>query len=407
MPAPIPLLPRLLTGLLAAVLLAACGGGGGDDDDTDYEFFSAFGLIGQANYGAGSANRGATASGKSLAQPLGGPGTDGTRLYVADYGNSRVLGYTAIPSSPETEASFVLGQPDATTSDPSPAAANRLALPSKAAVGGGKLAVADSGNNRVLIWNSLPTSATSANVVLGQADFSSDDPGLSDSQFNNPTSVAIANGKLVVVDQGNNRVLVWNTIPTANNTPADVVIGQASFVTNASDDEDTGLNKPTDVWTDGFRLLIADTSNNRVLYYSQVPRVSGAAATYVIGQSDFARTTAGVSQSSLNAPTGVTSDGTRIYIADASNNRVVRLSSFPIANGASFSGVYGQDSDSYSARAANDTDQDGAAGTTNDDGSTDSSPDQNTLSTPTGVTLANGVLYVTDRNNHRVLEFQP
>ncbi|MDP3856423.1 MAG: NHL repeat-containing protein [Stagnimonas sp.] len=395
-----------LPGLLAALLLSACGGGGGDDS-TDYDFSSAFGLIGQASYTDSSANRGGTASGKSLAQPLGGAGSDGTRLYLADYGNSRVLGYSAIPSSPETVASFVLGQPDASTSAPSPAAANRLALPSKAAVGGGQLAVADSGNNRVLIWNSLPASAVAANVVLGQADFSGDDPGLSASQFNNPTSVAIANGKLVVVDQGNNRVLVWNSIPTANNTPADVVIGQSGFTSNDSDDEDSGLNKPTDAWTDGFRLLIADTSNNRVLYYSQVPRSSGAAATYVIGQTDFSRTVAGVSQSSLNAPTGVASDGTRIYIADASNNRVVKLSSFPIANGSSFNAVYGQDSDSYSARAANDTDQDGVAGTTNDNGSVDTAPDQNTLSTPTGVSIANGVLYITDRNNHRVLEFQP
>ena len=101
------------------------------------------------------------------------------------------------------------------------------------------------------------------------------------------------------------------------------------------------------------------------------------------------------------------SDGTRIYIADASNNRVVKLSSFPIAHGSTYSAVYGQDSDSFSARAANDTDQDGANGTTNDDGSINTAPDRNTLSTPTGVSVANGVLYVTDRNNHRVLEFQP
>jgi hypothetical protein len=384
-------------GLLATSLLTACGGSG-DDSSSDYSAYSAFGVIGQADYVSGSANRGSTASAKSLAQPLGGVASNGTLLYIADYGNSRVLGYSTVPTSPATDAGFVLGQPDAVTSLPSPAADDRLALPSKAAVGDGKLAVADSGNNRVLIWNSLPTAATPADVVIGQADFSSDDPGLSATALNNPTSVAIANGKLIVVDQGNNRVLIWNSLPTASNTAADVVIGQSSFVTNASDDEDTGLNKPTDVWTDGYRLLVADTSNNRVLYYSQLPRSSGAAATYVIGQSDFSRTVAGISQTSLNAPTGVASDSTRIYIADASNNRVVRLDSFPIANGAAYSAVYGQDSDTYTTRLANDTDH---------DGDVDSAPSKETLSTPTGVAVVSGTLYITDRNNHRVLEFQP
>jgi hypothetical protein len=90
----------------------------------------------------------------------------------------------------------------------------------------------------------------------------------------------------------------------------------------------------------------------------------------------------------------VTSDGTRIYIADAQNNRVMKFDSFPIADGVSAADVYGQDE--WSARTPNDDDQDGTS---------DDTPSARTLSSPTGVTYFNGVLYVTDRSNHRVLFF--
>ena len=394
MPVSLPLLRRLpvLPVVLTASLLGACGGGGSSDDDV--ELISATRVVGQADFTSGSANRGGAVSALGVAQPLGSIATDGTHFYIADYGNHRVLGYAEIPSA-TTPALLVLGQDSATANTPG-TGPTRMALPASVAIADGRLVVADAGNNRVLIWNRLPVGNTAPDVVIGQADLQTDDPGTAADQLSFPIAATIANNKLIVSDQDNNRVLIWNTVPTANGMPADVVLGQQDFTTATANDEEDGLNSPAGVWSDGFRLLVADSGNHRVMVWSQLPRSSGADASFVIGQSDFSRVTAGVGQGALRTPFGVASDGTRIWIADSGNNRVLEFDAFPIANNALAVDIYGQDRDSYSARLPNDDDQ---------DGDTDDTPSARTLSSPTGVSVFANVLYVVDRSNHRVLAF--
>ncbi len=371
--------------------LSACSGSGSSDDDIDMP--EAFSLVGQADFESFQSNRGSSVNQLGFAQPLGGIATNGTQFYVADYANHRVLGWNSIPASQSVAPDFVLGQ-DSFTSNASGTSSTKLALPASVSITDSRLVVADAGNNRVLIWNTLPTSNVAPDIVVGQTDFAGNDPGTSASQLNFPVSATIANNKLFVVDQYNNRVLIWNTVPETAGTEASVVLGQVDFATSTAGDEEDGLTNPAGLWTDGLRLLVSDSGNNRVMYWSSVPRVSGADATYVIGQTDFSRTSAGVGQSSLRTPYGITSDGTRIFIADAENNRVMEFDSFPIANGPSALSIYGQDS--WSARTPNDDDQDGES---------DDNPTERTLSSPTGVSYYNGVLYVTDRSNHRVLFF--
>ena len=103
----------------------------------------------------------------------------------------------------------------------------------------GKLFVADTGNDRVLIWNSIPTSNFQpANVVLGQPNFTTfGQPDLTKTTLEatatsllTPVSVTSDGQRLYVTDLGNSRVLIWNTIPTRNQEPADVVLGQATMI---------------------------------------------------------------------------------------------------------------------------------------------------------------------------------
>lgn len=78
---------------------------------------------------------------------------------------------------------------------------------------GTRLLLADTRNNRVLIWNTLPEGNVEPDIVLGQENFTTNGQGTSLSQLNWPAGVATAEGKVIVVDTHNDRILIWNTFP--------------------------------------------------------------------------------------------------------------------------------------------------------------------------------------------------
>jgi hypothetical protein len=126
----------------------------------------------------------------------------------------------------------------------------------------------DGGNNRVLIWNTFPTTnGQAADIVLGQPNFNSFNPGSTSGSFNfsiSPSNI-YSNGKqLVVADGGNNRVLMWNSFPTQT-TSADVVLGQTNFTLNAGGTTATSMSNPAGVYIYGKQLFVTDMGNSRVL----------------------------------------------------------------------------------------------------------------------------------------------
>jgi hypothetical protein len=111
-----------------------------------------------------------------------------------------------------------------------------LRVPDGISVGGpnGPVCVADTFNYRVLIWHQIPTThGTPADVVLGQKTLNTNytNQGNStptSSSFNQPHGVFCSQNKLVVADEYNHRVLYWDHIPTQNNEPATLVLGQVN-----------------------------------------------------------------------------------------------------------------------------------------------------------------------------------
>ena len=89
-----------------------------------------------------------------------------------------------------------------------------------------------------MIWNSIPTAdQTPANVVLGQPDTTSgaaNNGGLSATSMDCPEGVFSDGTRLYVADGSNNRVLIWNSVPTANEVPANVVLGVANMTSTAT-----------------------------------------------------------------------------------------------------------------------------------------------------------------------------
>ncbi|MBF0488468.1 MAG: hypothetical protein HQK98_09930 [Nitrospirae bacterium] len=135
---------------------------------------------------------------------------------------------------------------------------------------GTHLLLADTMNNRVLIWNTLPSGNVSPDIVLGQTDFTGNDSGSSLSQLNWPVGVTATNGKVVVADTWNHRILIWNTFPTKNGQSADLYFD--NFPKDTS-----GVNRgfdgawPWGIWTNGTKLVVSGTQIGKVLIWNTFP----------------------------------------------------------------------------------------------------------------------------------------
>jgi uncharacterized protein (TIGR03437 family) len=276
-------------------------------------------------------------------------------------------------------ARLVVGQPNGFTAQDNNSSNVTIGGASGVAVAGDTLFVADSNrvgatpsNNRVLIFTNIssqlppPTAQLSynskcpvcvgqASVVLGQPDFVTTTVNNNPTQnsLRNPQGVASDGVHLVVADTDDNRVLIWNQIPTSNNQNADVVIGEPNFTTAAlpgNTPSATTMRGPEGVWIQNGKLFVADTQNNRVLIFNHIPTTNGVAADVVVGAPNFTtyvnpdltQQQTGASATSMLAPVSVTSDGTRLFVTDLGFNRVLIFNSIPTANGAPADVALGQ-----------------------------------------------------------------
>jgi hypothetical protein len=327
-------------------------------------------------------------------------------LYLPDFVNNRVLGFNSVPTTNNASADFVLGQPDFTTTI-SGNAADEMGNPQTVRVDNGRMLIDEYSNNRVLIWITVPTlTQVPADIVVGQTGFGVSVAVCTQSGLNHPESIETVDGKLIVTDTNNNRVIIWNTIPTSDGAPADIVLGQNSFTNSAWNDDDQDgnpdanptartLNSPSGAWSDGTRLIVADTKNDRVLIWNTFPTSNFTPADVVLGQSDMISNASGLSDKDMNTPYHMTSNGNQLFVCDGSNHRVLIWDSIPTTNYASADWVLGQSDFVHGTR--NDDDQDGA-----DDGQ----PSARTLYWPEGLYPYEDKLIVTDGNNNRYLIFE-
>src|SRR4051812_44617746 len=78
------------------------------------------------------------------------------------------------------------------------------------------------------------------------------------------------------VDFTCNRVLLARKRPSQNFESFDLVLGQPDFTSGVADAgagsvNSQGLNSPTSVLSDGTRLYVSDGSNHRILVWNQIP----------------------------------------------------------------------------------------------------------------------------------------
>lgn len=179
--------------------------------------------------------------------------------------------------------------------------------------------------------------------------------GAADSPLLAPRGVFLVDGKLLVADTAQNRVFIWDQLPTGPQQQPRIVLGQdakAGTGRNASGKVNAStLFYPSGLWSDGEKLIVADAWNHRVLIWRNMPTQDGQPADVVIGQPDFERNepnvegiSASPSSRSLNWPYGVFSDGRQLWIADTGNRRVLYFREIPEQNFAAANQVFGKSS---------------------------------------------------------------
>ncbi len=274
-------------------------------------------------------------------------------VYVADWNNSRVLGWDSASAFINRSPSVIeFGEPNPGASDACTTGPTNKSLchPSGVAVDSkGNLFVADSGFNRVVEYTApFDTEVIVANEVFGTCgDFLGEGAGCtggtSTATLNNPTAVAIdPSDNLWVVDAGNNRVVEFaNPVAGGSTTTASFVIGQTNFTGNQCN---LGASAPTasSLCLVGFDsglafdstgdLFVSDSGNNRALEYAP----GAATAEMVFGEGGSFTTTNfqatnGEAATTLLSPGGILIGAGNLYIADEGNQRVLEYVSTTLA----------------------------------------------------------------------------
>lgn len=295
-------------------------------------------VLGQVNVSETGRNAGGKVTAGTLHYPSG-IWSDGTKLIVCDAWNHRVLIWLQMPTQNGQAADVVLGQPHFTTNQPNVSGIG--ADPTEATLNwpygtfsdGKRLWVADTGNRRILFYNSIPQSNyAKADKVIGKPDFSTRD--YEDNEPIWPYSVKVnSKNQMVVADTQFYRSLLWNDAQKAFSKSADTIVGQPDFEACGQNQfglfpSEKSLNWTYDACFYKNGLLVNDTGNSRILWFEKIPDKNNAEATAVIGKRDFKtgsenkETLMGTS-SSLYWPFSITTVNNQLLIADTGNHRIV------------------------------------------------------------------------------------
>lgn len=236
------------------------------------------GVLGQPDLGSVEVNQDGAVGASTLYWPYGIAYTGG-RFSVADTGNRRVLVWNGLPESGQPP-DLVLGQDDFETNlenrGDAPSARS-FRWPHAVTQVGDRYLVADAGNHRVLGWCE-PLQDRDADLVLGQADFTSNGEWPYGAQGGHrlrfPYAIGSWGETLAVSDTANNRVLVWERFSEVGSGASAVeVLGQDDFDANGENrwdkvDRDT-LCWPYGLHLHGSYLAVADSGNNRVMIWKR------------------------------------------------------------------------------------------------------------------------------------------
>ncbi len=214
-------------------------------------------VIGQENLHETEPNKGEDSSEDAFFWCYG-MGVFDDLFVVCDTGNRRVLLWEEIPEGRKKADAVIKG----------------LMWPHSVSKKEDLLIVADAGSHKVVGFNEDKNFEPS--LILGQKSFHETvDWSMypqNERTLRFPYGVSCFKNTLAVADTANNRVLIWEEFPEKGTfVPANLVIGQDNFTDNG-ENKLKGVFKDTLCWPYGVHLFhdllfIADTGNNRVVVW--------------------------------------------------------------------------------------------------------------------------------------------
>jgi hypothetical protein len=94
------------------------------------------------------------------------------------------------------------------------------------------------------------------------------DSGTTQASLSSPSNIRSNKNQLFLTDYWNLRVLIWDTFPTKNNEPASRVLGFDNFDTGTFIDTNrTSFGGPFGLLISDDKLLVADEDNKRVMIF--------------------------------------------------------------------------------------------------------------------------------------------
>jgi uncharacterized protein (TIGR03437 family) len=189
----------------------------------------------------------------------------------------------------------------------------------------GNIYIADTGNNEVRKV-SASTGVISAYAGSTTGGFMGDGGAATSAQLHGPTALALDSaGNLYIADTQNNRIRMVNKsgiiTTVAGGGPNNGVIGDGGLATSAN------LNSPRGLMVDSAgNLYIADAGNNRVRKVTTNGIINTVAGNGTTGMSGMVGDGGAAINASLSVPVGMALDSSgNLYIADSGDNLIRKV----------------------------------------------------------------------------------
>jgi len=344
--------------------------------------------------------------------------TDGVNLYVADQNNQKIR-QIVISSG---VVSTLAGSGNQGSADGTGAAAT-FYYPKDITTDGTNLYVADSDNNKIrkiVIATGVVSSFTG--VADTQGVYGAADGAGSSAMFSNPQGITLSGGNLYVADSGNNTIRQISIATQTVSTVAGAAAGADGTGAAAR------LQYPGHTTTDGTNLYVADTDDYTI---RKIVIATGAVTTLAGKAGEWGFVDGTGADARFGYVTGITTDGTSLYLTDADNYTIRKiviatgavttlagsgswgsrdgtgaeaLFAYPVGITTDGTNLYVTDADNYNIRKIVIATRvvTTLAGSVNSWGSADGTGTAASFAYPTGITTDGTNLYVTDADNNKI-----